>query len=182
MLRNLSRLVRAVFLRNKMEREMDAELSFHLEMEVEKNIKGGMSPGEARLAALRSFGGIEFTKEECRDARGRRLIESALQDVRYGVRVLRRNPGFTLITLLTLALGIGANTAIFSLIYGVLLRPLPYAEGSQLVVLHQAAPLAGIDDMSFSALEINDYRDQASTLDAMAEHHAMSFILLGGEE
>src|SRR5437868_7268371 len=135
-----------------------------------------------RQAALRSFGGVELTKEQCRDARGGRFVETSLQDLRYGARVLRRNPGFTLVALLTLALGIGANTAIFSVIYGVLMRPLPYADGNRLVILHQQAPLARVDDMGFSVKEINDYREQAETLDAVVEHHSMSFILLGGEE
>ena len=182
MFRKLLRVTRAVFFRSRMERDMDAELRFHLEMETEKNVRRGMSPEAARLAARRNFGGVEFTKEECRDARGRRLVESSMQDIRYGTRVLWRNPGFTLVALLTLALGIGANTAIFSVIYGVLLRPLPYANGSRLVVVHQRAPLAGVDDMGFSVKEINDYREQTQTLDAIAEHHSMSFILLGGDE
>src|SRR5437868_4211528 len=182
MFRKLLRIAQTVFRKNEMEREMDAELRFHLEMETTKNLERGMSVKEARLAALRSFGGLELTKEQCRDARGGRFIETLLQDLRYGARVLRRNPGFTLVALLTLALGIGANTAIFSVIYGVLMRPLPYADGNRLVILHQQAPLARVDDMGFSVKEINDYREQAQTLDAIVEHHSMSFILLGGEE
>src|SRR5262245_18920317 len=182
MLNKLSRGVRTIFKRNRMEREMDAELRFHLDMETQKNIQRGMTPKEARLLALRSFGGVEATKEQCRDARGGRLIEATLQDVRYGARVLSRDPGFTLVALLTLALGIGANTAIFSVIYGVLMRPLPYGDGNRLVVLHQQAPLVRIDDMGFSVKEINDYREQTETLEAIVEHRSMSFLLLGGEE
>src|SRR5256714_7618158 len=182
MFRKLSRITQSVLRRNQREREMDAELRFHLEMETRKHRARGLSEPAARQAALRSFGGVELTKEQCRDARGGRFIETSLQDLRYGARGLRRNPGFTLVALLTLALGIGANTAIFSVIYGVLMRPLPYADGNRLVILHQQAPLARVEDMGFSVKEINDYREQAQTLDQVVEHHSMSFILLGGEE
>jgi putative ABC transport system permease protein len=182
MFRKLSRRVQAVFRRNQREREMDAEVRFHLDMETRKNLERGMSLRAARQAALRSFGGVELTKEQCRDARGGRFVETLLQDLRYGARVLRRNPGFTLVALLTLTLGIGANTAIFSVIYGVLMRPLPYADGSRLVILHQQAPLARVDDMGFSVKEISDYREQSESLDQVVEHHSMSFILLGGDE
>ena len=173
---------RALFEKDRIESEMDKELSFHLEMEIEKNIKRGMSAKEARNLALRSFGGVERIKEECRDVQRARFIENLLQDLRYGVRVLVKNPGFTLVALVTLALGIGANTAIFSVIYGVLMRPLPYANGNRLVILHQQAPLARIEDMNFSVKEITDYREQNQTLEGVAEHHSMSFILLGREE
>jgi putative ABC transport system permease protein len=114
---------------------------------------------------------------------GRRahLIEALGQDVRFGLRVLRRNPGFTLTALITLALGIGANTAIFSVIYGVLLRPLPYKDGHRLVVLNQQARLNNVNSLGFSVKEFQDYRDQNKTME-LVEHHAMSFILYGRGE
>src|SRR5262245_65135139 len=104
------------------------------------------------------------------------------QDLRFGARVLLRRPLFTGIAVVTLALGIGANTAIFSVIYGVLLRPLPYQNGHELVVLGQQAPLANISNLQFSVPEIEEYRQQNQTLSELVEHHSMQFILYGGAE
>jgi predicted permease len=179
---SLLRSLRTLFKIKRTEREMDRELRFHLEMEAEENVRRGMSPDEARLAALRSFGGVERFKEECRDVKRNRPLETVWQDTRFGARVLGRNPGFTLVAVLTLSLGIGANTAIFSVVYGVLLRPLPYQQGGQLVVLKQQAPLARNNNLSFSVKEIDDYRAQNRTLTDLAEHHSMSFTLFGGPE
>ncbi|HET9529615.1 MAG TPA: ABC transporter permease, partial [Blastocatellia bacterium] len=182
MLGKVFRRTRALWRRERLEQEMNRELRFHLEMEIEKNLRSGMSREEARLAAIRRFGGVERVKEDCRDELGSRWVEVLWQDLRYGARVLRRNPGFTLAAVLTLALGIGANTAIFSIIYGVLLRPLPYRDGDRLIVLRQQAPLAGVENLNFSVKEISDYSEQNQTLEGMVEHHSMSFTLLGGAE
>jgi len=182
MLRKLNSYVRALLHKDKVEHDMDRELRFHLEMEIEENIRSGMSLTQARREALVRFGGVEKFKEECRDVRGAPLIESLLQDVRYGARILLRNPGFTLVAVLTLGLGIGANTAIFSVIYGVLMRPLPYKDGNQLVIVQQQAPLAHALNVPFSVKEVQDYREENQTLDAVVEHHSMSFTLLGGQE
>lgn len=110
------------------------------------------------------------------------FLESFLQDLRYGFRALLRKRGFTVMAVITLALGVGANTAIFSVIYGVLLRPLPYREGHDLVVMHQRAQLTNVADMYFSAKDVSDFREQNRTLDSVVEHHSMSFILYGREE
>src|SRR5215813_6796297 len=122
---NKSRLrLRALFFKPKMEDELQAELQFHLEREIEENIIRGMTPEEARFAALRSFGGVERVKEESRDVRGVRLLEEVWQDLRYAVRMLRKHPGFTAVVVLTIALGIGVNTTFFTL-FSLPFRPLP---------------------------------------------------------
>jgi putative ABC transport system permease protein len=118
-------------------------------------------------------------EEKGRGERFRRAVETTLQDVRYGLRVLLKNPGFACTAIVTLALGIGVNTAIFSTVYGILLRPLPYRQGGQLVVLHQAAKRAHLNDVQFSVKEVFDYRDHNHTLEGVVEHHAMFFLLVG---
>jgi putative ABC transport system permease protein len=107
------------------------------------------------------------------------IWENTLQDVRYGLRVLQKNRAFSLAAILTLALGIGANAAIFSLVYGVLLRPLPYQNGGRLVVVHQKSSRTNQPNLPFSAQEIFDYRDNSHTLSGLVEHHTMNFLLLG---
>jgi putative ABC transport system permease protein len=109
-------------------------------------------------------------------------MSTFFQDLRYGFRMLRKSPGFTAVALVALALGIGANTALFSVVYGVLLKPLPYAQGKELVVLQQSFPKANSPNVGFSVKELQDYREQAKSLAQIEEYHQMSFILLDGQE
>jgi predicted permease len=115
----------ALFRRRRLDDDLDAELRSHLEMAVELNLRKGMTADDARREALLSLGGVEQTKEICRDQRGLPMIETALQDLRFGLRMLRRNPGFSLLAILCLTLGIGANAAVFSWVEGILFRPYP---------------------------------------------------------
>jgi macrolide transport system ATP-binding/permease protein len=118
-------LLRSIFHKNRAELDLSEELQFHLQNQIDEYVAQGMNPKEARHAALRSLGGIEQAKEECRDARKLNLIENFLQDVRFGLRMLRHSPGFSLLAILCLTLGIGANAAVFSWIEGILFRPYP---------------------------------------------------------
>ena len=132
-----------LFRRARRERELDEEVRSHLEMLAEENRRQGMSPEEARYAALRSFGGVEQTKERYRHQRGLPSVESFFQDIQYGLRQFRRNPGFTAVAVVTLALGIGANTAIFTVINAVVLRPLPYPNPGRIVWVTEIMPQSG---------------------------------------
>jgi predicted permease len=172
----------SLFRRERLEKDLDRELSFHIDMLTEQNIRSGMSRESARSAAMRNFGTVENVKDAVRDTWLSRVVETLGQDVRYGLRNIVRNPGFACVVVLTMALGIGANTAIFSAVNGVLLRPLPYDNGDRIVVLRQQRPLAGVENMAFSATEIADYTKQTAGLDGIAEFHSMWFILLGRSE
>jgi putative ABC transport system permease protein len=182
MWKRLTALRRALFRAGELDRGLNAEVRFHIEMETEKNIKLGMSPEEARTRALRSFGPMEKHKEDTRDARGISWLETLVADLRYGARALVKRPGYAALAVLTLGLGIGANTAIFSVINGVLIKPLPYEHGNRLVVLQQSAPLAGNRLPGISIQEYFDYRARADVFDGLVEYHQMNFDLINRGE
>src|SRR5262245_57843558 len=158
MLTTLKAKLRALLRKSEVERELDEELRYHVEQQIEQNIRLGMSPEEARQAALKSFGGVEQAKERSRDALGVRWLEELWQDLRFGARMLLNKPGFTLIALITLALGIGANTVVFSFFNGILLRPLPFQQPERLVLLDEIATNRGGVSLGVSWPNYLDWR------------------------
>jgi ABC-type antimicrobial peptide transport system permease subunit len=169
-LRSIVVRLRALFNREQLDRDLDTELASHCDLHTADNIRAGMSPAEARRAALLKLGGLQQTKENYRDARGFPFFDSVLQDLRFALRTLRKSPAFTAVAILTLALGIGANTAIFSVFYGVLLRPLPFPHPEQLVHLREMNAAGG--QMNFSDPNFADIRDQARSLQAVAIYNS----------
>ncbi len=168
--------------RRQVERELAAEMDFHLEMEAASLAARGLPAEEAHRAATHRFGGVETAKDECRQESGVLGWERLRQDLRFTFRSLVHNPGFALAVIATLGLGIGATTSIFSVVESVLLTPLPYPQGEQLVVLRQHAPGLGIEDASLSIPELADYRAGAPALSGLVEYHQMWFNLLGRGE
>src|SRR5919206_2210030 len=152
--------LRGLLRKKRVEREMEEELRFHLRMRAEENVRRGMTPGEAERAALKSFGQVGRIKEYCRDFKGGGLLETLLQDVKFGARTLLKNRGFTLVAVLTLALGIGANTAIFSVVEAVLLRPLPYDNADRVVMLWENNRVRNRPRNVINPGNLLDWRDQ----------------------
>ncbi len=155
--------------RKRLEGQLRAELEYHLERQAADNLRAGMTEEEARRNAALQFGGVEQIREDCRDARGTRGVEATYQDIRFAWRMLRKSPGFAAAAVCTLALGIGANTAIFSVINGVILRPLPYREPGRLVALEEQSQTLG-RRIAFSYLDFLDCKRASQSLEGIAAY------------
>ncbi|MGH9843885.1 MAG: ABC transporter permease, partial [Blastocatellia bacterium] len=165
--------------RQRKDAELDAEIRGHLDEAIRDRIERGESPEQARAHALREFGNVGLVKEVTREMWGWASLERLMQDLRFGVRMLRKQPGFSLIAILTLALGIGANTAIFSVVNAVLLRPLPYAQSDQLVALWGNYQKLELMRLPAKAGEYVDYRDQTKSFAEVAAATRTPYNLTG---
>jgi predicted permease len=178
-LKSLVSRFRAQATTEKIDREFQHELDTHLELATQENIRRGMTPDEAIRAARIRLGGDTQLKETNRELRGLPFIETALQDFRFAFRMLRKNPGFSAIAILTLALGIGANTAIFSVVYAVLLKPLPYADSDQLFTVFQQGIKDPNNKNGFSYLNLRDFQQQAEVFSDVSAVQVHQLTLTG---
>ncbi len=165
--------------RDRVERDLDDELGSTFDLLVDENVRAGMTDDAARRRARLQLGAVEPLKERVRDVRAGAGVEAFAQDVRYALRLLRRAPGFTTVALLTLALGIGATTTMFSIVNGVLLRPLPYQDADRLVRVYLANPEQGVTDGMVSPPDFEEWRTQAPSISAMAAYQVVPTILTG---
>src|SRR5262245_59572100 len=150
--------------RDRFDRELEEEMRFHLEMKAKENLADGISPEEARYAAQRQFGNQTLLQEVSRDMWRFRSLETLVQDLRYGMRILIKQPGFTLIAILTLALGIGANTAIFSVVNALMLRPLPFPHPERLVRVEEVSKRTNIAQEAWGG-HFLDWQEHSQTLE-----------------
>ncbi len=175
--------------RDRLDRDFDAELESHLQMAVDDNLRRGMRPHEARRAALIALGGLDPTRDLHRDTRGLPRLETILQDFRYALRALRRNPGYATVVLLILAVGIGANTTVFSLVNAILIRPLPFHEPDRLVWIENrwsGYDAAGLSGVASRVDVFEEWRARSGTVTAIAAYNPFfgyrSYKLVGGDE
>jgi predicted permease len=179
-LRALATKLRGLFGDRRANQVLDDEIETHLRLLTERYVRQGMTGAEAAWAARRQFGNVTLLKETSREMRGFRLIETLFQDLKYGLRMLRKNPSFTFVAVLTLALGIGANTAIFSVVNAVLLRSLPYREPDRLVLVSHYQPIGEIDEAT--GADFLDWRDQAKSFEQIAAYDFNTADLTGSGE
>ncbi len=163
---------RRLFRKEKTEHQLDSELRFHLEQRTADYIRDGMSPNQARRQARLEFGGMEGVKEECRESRRVHTVETLLQDVRYGLRMLRKSPGFTFVTVVTLALGMGANTTMFSTMDAMLLHPLSVPELERLVAISETMPHSITGTETVAPADYLDWTRQSTVFDGMAAYQS----------
>ncbi len=175
----LHRRLRSLIRPGAADRELDEELQLHIDRLVEEHIEAGMSPAEAREAARREFGGVQIV-EECRDARRVMWISNAWQDARYGARLMTRSPGFAAAVILTVTLGIGATTAMFSIVYSVLLQPLPYRQPDRLVNLWNTAPKRGLPRAYVGIANVVDWKARNHVFEDIAIVRAIANFNLTG--
>ncbi|HEV2615068.1 MAG TPA: ABC transporter permease, partial [Candidatus Acidoferrales bacterium] len=173
----LGRRVAMLVRRKQFDKEMDEEMRAHLELREKENVENGFSHEEAYMAARKNFGNALALREVSHDSWGWAWLEHLGQDLRFAFRMFAKTPGFTAIAILTLALGIGANTAIFSVVYGVLLQPLPYHDGSRLIVLNETTPRVGTVSVSYP--NFLDWRAQTRAFSQMAAVYQVGFNLAG---
>jgi predicted permease len=173
--------LRSLFLRKRAERELDAEMRYDLTRRTEANIAAGLSPHDAKLAALREFGSVSLAMEECRDARGTRWLDQLWQDTRLALRTLRRDPAFAAVAILTLALGIGANTAIFSIVNTVLLRPFPFPNANRLVMVFGTEAKRGATHDVATYPNFADWRTEARSFAGLGAYSMRTAVLAGGD-
>jgi putative ABC transport system permease protein len=169
----------ALFTWNARDRDMDQEMAFHVESLTREYVRGGMSQGEAERAAHRRFGSVTRLKEQGHDIRTARVVEDVVRDVRQAGRGLRQSPGFAITVILTLALGIGGNTAIFSVVDQLLLRPLPYPDGDRLLMIHEAMGSISVDTNSVSPANWLDWQRESRTLQGLAAWRTATYTLTG---
>jgi putative ABC transport system permease protein len=175
-LQSIFHRLRNLFHKDVVERETDQELRFHLERQIAEHAAAGMSPEEARRAALLEFGGLEQFKEECREGRGVNRIESLLADLRYGFRTLRKSPGFTVVSVLTLALGIGANAAIFSMVNALLLHPYRFRNLDSLVRVWEDRGIdEGYDARYIAPADAEDLRSSNGVFEGLTTYNYQSY-------
>ncbi len=174
--------LRSLLRRDDVERELEEEMRYHLERRIEEYVASGLSVAEARHAAMRAMDGIEQQKEKCRDVRKVNFVEDFWQDLRYGARMLRRTPGFTAIVMLTLALGIGANTAIFSVVDAILLRPLPFTDAGSLVIVWESNAQSSSSHNTVSPPNFLDWESQNQVFSGMSYVSDLGRNLTGNGE
>ena len=175
----LRSLWKALWNRSQIESELDAEMRFHVESRAQDLLRSGLSREDAHRRARIEFGSIGSYQEKVRETRRVTWLEDFAQDLRYGWRVLRKNPGFAVVAVLTLALGIGANTAIFSVVYAVLLKPLPYAKSDELFNVFEAQPQEGITGTGWSFMNFAELREQSHVFSEMAGVQKHQLTLTG---